>query len=141
MHFALTEEQTAIQEMALDFAKEQLAPHALEWDEKSHFPVDVIRHSAELGMASIYVPEEHGGSGLSRFDGALIFEALSYGCPTIASYISIHNMVAWMVSKFASDEQRAKWMPKLASMDWLSSYCLTEPGCGSDQMLCFPYRR
>ncbi|MFT5510446.1 MAG: alkylation response protein AidB-like acyl-CoA dehydrogenase [Hyphomicrobiaceae bacterium] len=132
MHFAPTEEQVAIQEMALDFAKEQLAPHALEWDEKSHFPVDVIRQTAKLGMASIYVPEEHAGSGLSRLDGAMIFEALSYGCPTIASYISIHNMVAWMVSKYASDAQRAKWMPKLASMEWLSSYCLTEPGAGSD---------
>ena len=134
MHFAPTEEQAAIQEMALNFAKEQLAPHALEWDETSHFPVDVIRQTAELGMATIYVPEEHGGSGLSRLDGALIFEALSYGCPTIASYISIHNMVAWMVSKYASDDQRAKWIPKLASMEWLSSYCLTEPslrlGCG-----------
>ncbi|MBU2531848.1 MAG: acyl-CoA dehydrogenase family protein [Alphaproteobacteria bacterium] len=132
MHFALTEEQAAIQEMALNFAKEQLAPSALEWDEKAHFPVDVIRETAALGMASIYVPEEHSGSGLSRLDGALIFEALSYGCPTIASYISIHNMVAWMVSKYASDAQREKWMPKLATMEWLSSYCLTEPGCGSD---------
>lgn len=132
MHFAPTEEQAAIQEMALDFAKEQLAPHALEWDETSHFPVDVIRQTAELGMASIYVPEDRGGSGLSRLDGAMIFEALSYGCPTISSYISIHNMVAWMVSKYASDEQCAKWMPKLASMEWLASYCLTEPGCGSD---------
>ena len=91
MHFAPTEEQSAIQEMALDFAKEQLAPRALEWDEQSHFPVDVIRQTAELGMASIYVPEEHGGSGLSRLDGAMIFEALSYGCPTIASYISIQT--------------------------------------------------
>ena len=132
MHFALTEEQSAIQELALNFAKERLAPKALEWDEQSHFPVDVIRETAELGMATIYVPEEHGGSGLSRLDGALIFEALSYGCPTIAGYISIHNMVAWMVSKYASDAQRAAWMPKLASMEWLSSYCLTEPGCGSD---------
>ncbi len=132
MHFALTEEQAAIQEMALDFAKEQLAPKALEWDETEHFPVDVIRETAGLGMAAIYVDEADGGSGLARLDGALIFEALSYGCPTIASYISIHNMVAWMVSKYASDAQRAAWMPKLTSMEWLSSYCLTEPGCGSD---------
>ena len=132
MHFALTEEQAAIQEMALDFAKEQLAPKALEWDETEHFPVDVIRETAGLGMAAIYVDEADGGSGLARLDGALIFEALSYGCPTIASYISIHNMVAWMVSKYASDAQRAAWMPMLTSMEWLSSYCLTEPGCGSD---------
>jgi alkylation response protein AidB-like acyl-CoA dehydrogenase len=132
MDFAFTEEQTAIQDMALDFAKEQIAPHALEWDETGHFPVDVIRQTAELGMGAIYVPEDHGGSGLKRLDGAIIFEALSYGCPTVAAYISIHNMVAWMVSKYASDAQRQRWLPKLATMEWLSSYCLTEPHCGSD---------
>ncbi len=132
MHFALTEEQTAIQDTALTFAKERIAPGAAEWDEKCHFPVDVIRETAGLGMATIYVPAEKGGSGLSRLDGALIFEALSYGCPAIASYISIHNMVAWMVSKYGTPEQNTAWMPKLASMEWLSSYCLTEPGAGSD---------
>jgi alkylation response protein AidB-like acyl-CoA dehydrogenase len=108
MHFALTEEQAAIQEMALQFAKDRIAPGADEWDETAHFPVDVIREVAPLGMAAIYVPEEHGGSGLGRLDGALIHEALAYGCPTIAGYISIHNMVAWMVSKYASDEQRRR---------------------------------
>ena len=132
MHFALTEEQVAIQDMALQFAKDRIAPGADEWDQKSHFPVDVIREVAPLGMAAIYVPEEHGGSGLGRLDGALIHEALAYGCPTIAGYISIHNMVTWMVSKFASDEQRSAWIDKLASMEWLASYCLTEPGSGSD---------
>ena len=132
MDFAFTEEQTAIQDMALDFANEQIAPHALEWDETDHFPVEVIRQTAELGMGAIYVPEDHGGSGLKRLDGAIIFEALSYGCPTVAAYISIHNMVAWMVSKYASDAQRERWLPKLATMEWLSSYCLTEPHCGSD---------
>ena len=132
MHFALSEEQAAIQDMALQFAKDRIAPGADEWDENSHFPVDVIREVAPLGMAAIYVAEEHGGSGLGRLDGALIHEALAYGCPTIAGYISIHNMVAWMVSKYASDVQRAAWMNKLASMEWLASYCLTEPGCGSD---------
>jgi alkylation response protein AidB-like acyl-CoA dehydrogenase len=132
MHFALTEEQAAIQETALSFAKERIAPHAGEWDEKSHFPVDVIKETAALGMAAIYVPAEQGGSGLSRLDGALILEALAYGCPAISAYISIHNMVAWMVGKCASDAQRGEWMPKLASMDWLSAYCLTEPGAGSD---------
>jgi len=132
MHFALTEEQAALQETALTFAKERIAPHAAEWDEKSHFPVDVIRETAALGMAAIYVPTEQGGSGLSRLDGALILEALAYGCPSISAYISIHNMVAWMVGKYASDAQRSEWMPKLASMEWLSSYCLTEPGAGSD---------
>ena len=132
MDFGLSEEQRAIQDMALNFARERLAPNALEWDETCHFPVDVIRETAELGMATIYVPEDKGGSGLSRLDGALIFEALSYGCPAIASYISIHNMVAWMVGRYASDAQIANWMPKLASMEWLASYCLTEPSCGSD---------
>jgi alkylation response protein AidB-like acyl-CoA dehydrogenase len=132
MHFSLTEEQTAIQDMALNFAKERIAPGASEWDETAHFPVDVIRETAGLGMATIYVPAEQGGSGLSRLDGALIFEALSYGCPSIASYISIHNMVAWMVAKYGTPEQVKAWMPKLASMEWLSSYCLTEPGAGSD---------
>ena len=132
MHFALTEEQSAIQETALTFARERIAPYAAKWDEESHFPVDVIRETAELGMAAIYVPAEKGGSGLSRLDGALIFEALAYGCPAISSYISIHNMVAWMVGQYGTDEQIAAWMPKLASMEWLASYCLTEPGAGSD---------
>jgi len=132
MHFALTEEQAAIQEMALAFAKERLAPKAGEWDETSHFPVDVIRETAPLGMSAIYVPAEHGGSGLTRLDGAMIFEALAYGCPTISAYISIHNMVAWMVASYGDDAQRAEWFTKLASMEWLASYCLTEPGCGSD---------
>jgi alkylation response protein AidB-like acyl-CoA dehydrogenase len=132
MHFALTEEQAAIQETALAFAKERIAPHASEWDEKGHFPVDVIREVAPLGMGTIYVPEDKGGAGLSRLDGALIMEALAYGCPSIAGYISIQNMVAWMVGKYASSAQVDAWMPKLASMQWLASYCLTEPGSGSD---------
>jgi len=132
MDFSLTEEQVAIRDMALSFARERIAPHAIEWDRTSHFPLDVIRQTAKLGMASIYVPESLGGSGLSRLDGALIFEALSYGCPAIAAYISIHNMVSWMVAKSATSEQAALWMPKLTSMQWLSSYCLTEPGAGSD---------
>ena len=132
MHFALTEDQIAIQDTALAFAKERLAPHALDWDERAHFPIDVIRETAALGMATIYVPAEKGGSGLSRFDGALIMEALAYGCPAISAYISIHNMVAWMVGKYGSEAQIAAWMPKLASMEWLASYCLTEPGAGSD---------
>jgi alkylation response protein AidB-like acyl-CoA dehydrogenase len=132
MHFAFTEEQTAIRDMALTFAKERLAPHASEWDEKGHFPIDVIKETAPLGMATVYVDADQGGSGLSRLDGALIFEALAYGCPAISSYISIHNMVAWMVGKYGTPEQIAAWMPKLASMEWLASYCLTEPGSGSD---------
>jgi alkylation response protein AidB-like acyl-CoA dehydrogenase len=132
MHFALTEEQAAIQETALNFAKERIAPNALDWDERGHFPVDVIRETAALGMATIYVPAEKGGSGLARLDGALIMEALAYGCPAISAYISIHNMVAWMIGKYATETQVTSWMPQLASMEWLSSYCLTEPGSGSD---------
>ncbi len=132
MNFTLTEEQAAIQETALVFAKERIAPHAAEWDETQHFPVDVIRETAALGMAAIYVPEDKGGSGLTRFDGALIMEALAYGCPAVSAYVSIHNMVAWMLGKYGAPEQVAAWMPKLASMEWLSSYCLTEPGAGSD---------
>ena len=132
MHFALSEEQSAIQNTALAFARERIAPHAIAWDEAAHFPTDVIREAAALGMAAIYVPADRGGSGLTRLDGALIMEALAYGCPTVAGYISIHNMVAWMVASYASPAQCQAWMPKLASMQWLSSYCLTEPGAGSD---------
>ncbi|KAB2851162.1 MAG: acyl-CoA dehydrogenase [Hyphomicrobiaceae bacterium] len=132
MNFALSDEQAQIRETALAFARERLAPNALKWDEAAHFPVDVIRETAALGMAVIYVPEEKGGSGLSRLDGALIMEALSYGCPAIAAYISIHNMVASMVGKYGTKAQIEAWMGKLASMDWLASYCLTEPSAGSD---------
>ena len=132
MHFALTEEQAAIQETALDFARDRIAPRALDWDAASHFPIDVIREAAGLGMAAIYVPADKGGSGLTRLDGALIFEALSTGCPAIASYISIHNMVAWMLGRAGSPGQIEAWMGKLATMEWLASYCLTEPGAGSD---------
>jgi alkylation response protein AidB-like acyl-CoA dehydrogenase len=132
MHFALTEEQTAIQDTALAFARDEIAPHALAWDETCHFPVDVIRHTAALGMGTIYVPVDKGGSGLTRLDGALIFEALSHGCPVVASFISIHNMVAWMLARFGAPGQIEAFMPKLASMEWLASYCLTEPGAGSD---------
>ncbi len=132
MDFSFSEEQTAIRETALTFARERIAPFADQWDEQAHFPVDVIRKTAPLGMATIYVPEDKGGSGLSRLDGALIFEALAYGCPAISAYLSIHNMVAWMVSRYGTADQNAAWMPKLASMDWLASYCLTEPGAGSD---------
>lgn len=132
MDFALSEEQEAIQEMAQRFAADELAPHAAEWDEKKHFPVDVIRKSAELGLAGIYTREDVGGSGLGRLDAALIFEALSEGCTSTAAYISIHNMCSWMIDRFASEELRRKYCPKLTSMEMIASYCLTEPGSGSD---------
>ncbi|CAO3361368.1 isobutyryl-CoA dehydrogenase [Azospirillum melinis] len=132
MSFELTEDQVAIRDMALSFARDELAPNAVEWDQKKHFPVDTLRAAGELGMGGIYVSEDHGGSALSRFDAVVIFEALSQGCPTIASYISIHNMVAGMVDNFGSDEQKAHWLPKLCRMEWLASYCLTEANAGSD---------
>ncbi len=132
MDFALTEEQEAIQEMARRFAADELAPHAGEWDEKKHFPVDVIRRSAELGLAGIYTSDDVGGSGLGRLDAALVFEALSEGCVSTAAYISIHNMCAWMIDRFGSEDLRRKYCPRLTSMEMLSSYCLTEPGSGSD---------
>jgi alkylation response protein AidB-like acyl-CoA dehydrogenase len=132
MEFALSEEQSAIREMALAFANDKLAPKAIEWDETGHFPEDVVRSTGELGLAGIYVREDVGGSGLGRLDAALIFEALAHGCPSIGSFISIHNMVAWMIDRFGTEEQRQAWLPKLCSMELIASYCLTEPGSGSD---------
>lgn len=132
MDFALSDEQEAIQEMARRFAEDELAPHAAKWDEEKHFPVDVIKKSAELGLAGIYTREDVGGSGLGRLDAALIFEALSAGCTATAAYISIHNMCSWMIDRFASEELRRKYCPRLTSMEMVASYCLTEPGSGSD---------
>jgi alkylation response protein AidB-like acyl-CoA dehydrogenase len=130
--FSLTEDQIAIQEMALGFAADTLAPNAMRWDEEKHFPVEEMRAAAALGMGGIYINEDVGGSGLSRLDAALIFEALSTGCPTVAAFISIHNMCAWMIDRYGSDEQRKSFLPKLCTMEHLASYCLTEPGAGSD---------
>ncbi|MGO4739287.1 isobutyryl-CoA dehydrogenase [Bosea sp. 2KB_26] len=130
--FSLTEDQIAIRDMAQGFASETLAPHALRWDEEKHFPVEEMRQAAALGMGGIYIGEDVGGSGLSRLDATLIFEALATGCPTVAAYISIHNMCAWMIDRYGSEEQRHAWLPKLCSMEHLASYCLTEPGAGSD---------
>ncbi|TCD14911.1 acyl-CoA dehydrogenase family protein [Oricola cellulosilytica] len=132
MDFSLTEEQSAIYDMAKAFAEEHIAPHATEWDQQRHFPLDVIRRTAELGMAGIYVSEEHGGSGLSRLDATLIFEALSLACPATAAFLSIHNMVASMIDRFGGEEMRAEVMPALCTMQTVASYCLTEPGSGSD---------
>ncbi len=130
--FDLTEDQVAIRDMARDFAADRLAPNALSWDEHKHFPIDVLREAAALGMGGIYVKEDIGGSGLTRFHAALIFEALSTGDPAVAAYISIHNMVAWMIDRFGSQDQRQRWVPDLCSMKALGSYCLTEPNAGSD---------
>ncbi|UCA45963.1 isobutyryl-CoA dehydrogenase [Pseudochrobactrum sp. XF203] len=128
----LNEEQSSIFAMAADFAAQELAPYALEWDEQKHFPVDVLRKAAALGMGGIYIRDDVGGSGLTRMDAALIFEALSQGCPVIASFLSIHNMCAWVIDAYGSETQRQKWLPQLTPMELIASYCLTEPACGSD---------
>ncbi len=130
--FQLTDEQQAMVHMVRDFAADALAPHAVEWDQTKHFPVDVLREAAALGMGGIYVQEDVGGSGLTRGDAVLIFEELAKGDPSIAAYLSIHNMVAWMIDTFGTDEQRHRWVPDLTTMDALGSYCLTEPDAGSD---------
>jgi alkylation response protein AidB-like acyl-CoA dehydrogenase len=127
-----SEEQQAIVEMVRDFAATALAPHAAAWDEAKHFPVDVLAEAGALGMGGIYVGEEYGGSGMTRTDAVLIFEELATADPSIAAYISIHNMVAWMIDAFGNDTQRAAWLPGLTAMTELGSYCLTEPGVGSD---------
>src|SRR5579872_4349675 len=130
--FSLGEDQIALRDMARAFADDVFAPNALAWDEARHFPVAEMRKAAELGMGGVYISEDVGGSGLSRLDAALIFEALATGCPTVAAYMSIHNMAAWMIDAYGSDEQRKTWLPRLCSMELLASYCLTEPGAGSD---------
>ncbi|MDU3127433.1 MAG: isobutyryl-CoA dehydrogenase [Bradyrhizobium sp.] len=132
MHFALDEDQIAVRDMARAFAAEKIAPHALRWDEEKHFPVDVMREAAALGMGGIYIRDDVGGSGLTRLDAALIFEALATGCPTVSAFISIHNMASWMIDTFGTEAQRQAYLPKLCAMDLIASYCLTEPGAGSD---------
>ncbi|SDP63047.1 hypothetical protein SAMN04487905_106154 [Actinopolyspora xinjiangensis] len=130
--FALTDDQRALKETAGEFAAERIAPEAVRWDRDKHFPVDVLAEAGRLGMGGIYVDEQYGGTGLSRFDAALVFEELATGCPTIAAYISIHNMVAWMIDAFGDQRQREQWLPELCAMRSLGSYCLTEPEAGSD---------
>jgi alkylation response protein AidB-like acyl-CoA dehydrogenase len=130
--FALTEDHIAIRDMARAFAADRLAPDAVRWDQEKHFPVDVMREAAELGMGGVYIAEDVGGSGLGRLDATLIFEALATGCPTVSAYISIHNMAAWMIDAYGSQDQRRRWLPGLVMMEGLASYCLTEPGAGSD---------
>src|SRR5579875_805123 len=130
--FTLNDDERVITETAAAFAAKRIAPHALEWDAAKHFPVDVLRESAELGMAAIYCREDVGGSGLRRLDGVRIFEQLATADPTTAAFLSIHNMCAWMIDSFGTPEQRKSWVPRLASMDVIASYCLTEPGAGSD---------
>jgi alkylation response protein AidB-like acyl-CoA dehydrogenase len=130
--FELPEATRELRDTALAFAADRLAPHALEWDEKRHLPVDVLREAASLGMAGLYVREESGGAGLTRLDAAVVFEALATGCPTISAFLSIHNMVAWMIDRYGSEAQREAWLPSLLTMERIASYCLTEPAAGSD---------
>jgi alkylation response protein AidB-like acyl-CoA dehydrogenase len=130
--FTLPDDQIAIRDMARAFAAEQMAPHALRWDDEKVFPVSVMREAAALGMGGIYIGEDAGGSGLTRLDAALIFEALATGCPTVSAFISIHNMASWMIDRYGSEAQRETWLPGLCRMDTIASYCLTEPGAGSD---------
>ncbi|MFE3228273.1 acyl-CoA dehydrogenase family protein [Nocardia sp. NPDC059228] len=130
--FVLDEDEKAIVETARSFADELLAPNALEWDERKHFPVDVLRKAGSLGLGGIYVREDVGGSELRRLDAVRIFEQLATGCPAVAAYISIHNMATWMIDTYGDAAQRNRWLPGLSSMDLLASYALTEPGVGSD---------
>jgi hypothetical protein len=132
MDFSLADEQRAFQATARQFAREEMMPHARDWDEHETFPVEALRKAAALGFGGIYVKEDVGGSALSRLDAALIFEELAQGCTSTAAYISIHNMSAWMIDSFGSEDARKKFLPKLCSMAHFASYCLTEPDSGSD---------
>jgi alkylation response protein AidB-like acyl-CoA dehydrogenase len=130
--FSLTEDQLAIQDMARKFTADRITPHAAKWDEEHHFPRDVIKAAGELGFGAIYISEENGGIGLGRLEAALIMEAMSYGCPATSAFISIHNMATWMIDCFGGEEIKAHFLPQLVSMERIASYCLTEPGSGSD---------
>ncbi len=130
--FQLNEDQLAIQEMARRFTADRITPFAAQWDEDHVFPRETIKASAELGFAAIYVSDESGGIGLGRLEAALIMEAMAYGCPATSAFISIHNMAAWMIDRFGGDEVKARFLPDLVSMETIASYCLTEPGSGSD---------
>ena len=130
--FELSEDQRAIQETARKFTEDRITPFAAEWDETRHYPVDVWKAAGELGFGAIYVSEESGGIGLGRLEAALIMEAMSYGCPATSAYISIHNMAAWMIDTFGGQELKNRYLPDLVTMERIASYCLTEPGSGSD---------
>ena len=130
--FELSEDQQAIRESARRFTQAEITPNAAMWDEQHLFPRDVVRKAAALGFASIYVSEESGGIGLGRLESALIMEAMAYGCPSTSAFISIHNMASWMIDRFGSDRLKRKYLPGLVPMDIIASYCLTEPGAGSD---------
>ena len=130
--FSLTDDQLAIQDLARKFTADRITPFAAQWDEEHHFPVEVWKAAGELGFGAIYVSEENGGIGLGRLESALIIEAMAYGCPTTSAFISIHNMAGWMIDSYGSAELKARFLPDLVTMDRIASYCLTEPGSGSD---------
>ncbi len=130
--FDLTPDQREIQELAQRFTADRITPFAAEWDEKSHYPVDVWKAAGELGFGAIYVSEASGGIALGRLEAALVMEAMAYGCPATSAFISIHNMAAWMIDRFGSDDVKARYLPQLVTMEKIASYCLTEPGSGSD---------
>ena len=132
MDFALSDDQRAIQDAARAFADAELAPHSAEWDEHKVFPVDVMRQAAEMGFCGIYAGEKHGGMALGRVEAAIIFEELARGDVATAAFISIHNMSTWMIDRFGSDDLRGRYVASLTSMARIASYCLTEPGSGSD---------
>jgi hypothetical protein len=130
--FALSEDERALEEAARDFAAAELAPHSARWDEEAYFPVEVLKRAAGLGFAGLYVQEDVGGSGLTRLDAAIVFEALAGGDVSTAAFLSIHNMASWMIDRFADEQLRQRYLPRLCRMDLIASYCLTEPGAGSD---------
>lgn len=132
MDFALSEEQQAIFDMARDFGADNIAPNARAWEEAGTIPRDLWSQVGELGLGGVYVGEDHGGTGLSRLDATLVFEALAMACPSVGSFLSIHNMCGGMIDKFGTDANKAQWLPRLCSMERIWSYCLTEPGSGSD---------
>lgn len=132
MDFELSEDQRALQAAAQAFAAAELAPYSAQWDRERHFPVETLRQAAELGFAGVYLSEDVGGAGLSRLDASLIFEALAYGDVATTAYLTIHNMAAWMIDRFGDPELRARYLPRLTTMELVASYCLTEPGAGSD---------
>ncbi len=132
MDFAFSEETEAFRDVAAQFARDEMAPHAAEWDAGSIFPVETLRAAAALGFAALYVGDDVGGSALSRLDAAVVMEELARGCTSTTAYISIHNLASWMIDTWGSEAQRQKWLPDLAAMTTFASYCLTEPGAGSD---------
>src|SRR3954462_11680733 len=132
MDFSLTDEQRAFQSTARQFARDEMAPHARDWDENETFPVETLRKAAALGFGGIYVKDDVGGSALTRLDATIIFEELAQGCTSTAAYISIHNMAAWMIDTYGGEAARQKFLPKLCTMEQFASYCLTEPDSGSD---------